>query len=191
MDNREPYEKIGSVQKGPASPVLRPLEGKAAATWTGGAYEEVREHGQGARTPLACLPSLLRRSSFGYEGRVSAGQLGPRGQTLVAQHAPALGPLLAPVVSIYQHAREAAKALEKTVNRQAQQDAVCQRLMPVPGVGPLVASTYVATIDDPTRFATSTQVPAYLGLVPRVHQSGETHYHGRFSKEGDKLLRWL
>ncbi len=36
---------------------------------TGGAYEGVREHGQGASTPLACLPSLLRRSSFGYEGR--------------------------------------------------------------------------------------------------------------------------
>jgi hypothetical protein len=54
-------KKYGSVQKGPSS--------KAAATWTGGAYGGVREHGQGARTPLACLPSLLRRSSFGYEGR--------------------------------------------------------------------------------------------------------------------------
>jgi transposase len=52
------------------------------------------------------------------------------------------------------------EAVEQTVNRQAQQDAVCQRLMPVPEVGPLVASTYVATIADPTRFATSTPVPA-------------------------------
>jgi transposase len=143
-----------------------------------------------AQAQAARIRGLLRAHGLKV-GRVSAGQLGPRVQTLVAQHAPALGPLLAPLVSIYQHAREAAKALEKTVKRQAQQDAVCQRLMPVPGVGPLVASTYVATIDDPTRFATSTQVPAYIGLVPRVHQSGETHYHGRISKEGDKLLRWL
>jgi transposase len=52
------------------------------------------------------------------------------------------------------------EAVGQTVNRQAQQDAVCQRLMPVPEVGPLVASTYVATIADPTRFATSTPVPA-------------------------------
>ena len=63
--------------------------------------------------------------------------------------------------------------------------------MQVPGVGPLVASTFVATLDDPTRFATSRQVAAYLGLVPRVYQSGTTNYHGRISKEGDKLLRWL
>jgi hypothetical protein len=57
----ESHTKKGSVQKDSS--------GKAAASWTGGAYEGVREHGQGARTPLACLPSLLRRSSFGYEGR--------------------------------------------------------------------------------------------------------------------------
>jgi hypothetical protein len=54
-------KKIRSVQKGPSSPVLRPLEGKAAATWTSGAYKLVREHGQGARTPLACLPKLKQR----------------------------------------------------------------------------------------------------------------------------------
>jgi hypothetical protein len=43
-------KKTGSVQKGPSS--------KAAAILTGGAYKLVREHGQGARTPLACLPKL-------------------------------------------------------------------------------------------------------------------------------------
>jgi hypothetical protein len=48
-------KKFGSVQKGSSSPVLRPLEGKAAATWTGGAYEGVRERGQGARTPLVAF----------------------------------------------------------------------------------------------------------------------------------------
>ncbi len=46
-------KKYGSVQKGPSS--------KAAASWRGGAYGGVREHGQGARTPLACLPKLRRR----------------------------------------------------------------------------------------------------------------------------------
>jgi hypothetical protein len=69
VGHREPYEKNKGVFKKHAlslaegaRPVLRPLEGKAAATWTG-------EHGQGVRMPLACLPSLLRRSRFGYEGR--------------------------------------------------------------------------------------------------------------------------
>jgi transposase len=123
-------------------------------------------------------------------GHVSASQLGPRAHEL-AQQVPALPAILAPLIRLYEHAREAATALKKTVTRQAQQSVVCQRLMQVPGVGPLVVSTFVATIDDPTRFKNSAHVPAYLGLVPRVHQSGETHYHGRISKEGDKLLRWL
>jgi len=41
-------KKYGGDQKYLGSPVLRPLEGKAAAAWMGGAYEGVREHGQGA-----------------------------------------------------------------------------------------------------------------------------------------------
>ena len=56
-------EKQWIVQKGPSSPALRPLEGKAAAAWTSGAYGGVREHGQGARTPLAAFfntPHWLR-----------------------------------------------------------------------------------------------------------------------------------
>jgi hypothetical protein len=76
VGHREPYEKNKGVFKKHAlslaegaRPVLRPLEGKAAATWTGERTREYGEHGQGVRTPLACLPSLLRRSSFGYEGR--------------------------------------------------------------------------------------------------------------------------
>jgi hypothetical protein len=62
-------KKFGSVQKacpesgrrGPSSPVLRPLEGKAPATWTGGAYEGVREHGQGATCLRACARSASAR----------------------------------------------------------------------------------------------------------------------------------
>jgi transposase len=54
-----------------------------------------------------------------------------------------------------------------------------------------VAAAYVATIDDPQRFAHSDQVADYVGLVPSVYQSGETEYRGRITKEGDALLRWL
>ena len=54
-----------------------------------------------------------------------------------------------------------------------------------------MSSAYVATIDDPKRFARTDQVPAYLGLVPSVSQSGETERRGRITKEGDHLLRWL
>ncbi len=143
-----------------------------------------------AKAQASRIRGLLRAHGIKV-GKVSAGQFVARVQALIAQRAPALASILAPLLMLYQQAQQAAQALAQVLTRQVRHDPVCQRLMQVPGVGPLVASTYVATIDDPRRFANSTQVAAYLGLVPRVHQSGETHYHGRISKEGDKLLRWL
>ena len=124
-------------------------------------------------------------------GAVSAGQFVATVQALVAEHVPALTTALEPLLLIDRQAHEGAKALARHVTKQVKQDPLCQRLMPVPGVGPLVAGTYVATLDDPTRFRTSTQVAAYLGLVARVYQSGAANYHGRIRKEGDKLRRWL
>jgi len=73
----------------------------------------------------------------------------------------------------------------------AKAEPLCQLLMSAPGVGPLTASAYVATIDDPHRFRRSEQVGAYVGIVPRIYQSGDTAYLGRITKEGDRLLRWL
>jgi len=60
-----------------------------------------------------------------------------------------------------------------------------------PGVGPAVATAFVATVDDPRRFRRGDQVAAYLGLVPGVHQSGEVELRSSITKEGDGLLRWL
>ena len=73
----------------------------------------------------------------------------------------------------------------------ARGDATCRRLMTVPGVGPITALTFVVTIDDAARFASSADVGAYLGLTPRRHQSGEVDRGGRISKCGDATLRAL
>jgi len=62
-------------------------------------------------------------------------------------------------------------------------------LMTVPGVGPITALAFIATIDDPTRFKQSRSVGAYLGLTPRRHASGEVDWNGRISKCGDTLVR--
>lgn len=61
--------------------------------------------------------------------------------------------------------------------------------MTVPGVGPLTALSFIATIDDPKRFKSFANVGAYLGLTPRRYQSGEIDRTGRISKRGDHLLR--
>jgi transposase len=61
--------------------------------------------------------------------------------------------------------------------------------MTVPGVGPLTALTFRATIDQPNRFRKSRDVGAHLGLTPRRYQSGETDVQGRISRCGDELAR--
>jgi transposase len=79
--------------------------------------------------------------------------------------------------------------LERVLLRAARDDVTCRRLMTVPGVGPITALAYQSTIEDPGRFGRARDVGAYVGLVPRRHQSGEVDRSGRISKQGDALLR--
>jgi transposase len=61
--------------------------------------------------------------------------------------------------------------------------------MTAPGVGPITALCFLATIDKPTRFKRSRSVGAYAGLTARRYASGEIDWTGRISKCGDKMLR--
>jgi transposase len=97
--------------------------------------------------------------------------------------------MLEPLVEVRQHALRAAERMRRRIVRETAQNTVTRGLMKVPGIGPLTASAYVATIDDPNRFRSSSQVSAYVGLVPSVAQSGELDLHGHITKEGDGLLR--
>ena len=71
----------------------------------------------------------------------------------------------------------------------ARHDAQVRRFMTVPGVGPITALCFKATIDDPARFTRSRSVGAYVGLTTRRHASGEIDWTGRISKCGDAMLR--
>ena len=91
---------------------------------------------------------------------------------------------------------EARKAIEKQVadldrkvHRLARHDVQVRRFMTVPGVGPITALCFKATINDPTRFKRSRSVGAYVGLTTRRHASGEIDWSGRISKCGDAMLR--
>lgn len=61
--------------------------------------------------------------------------------------------------------------------------------MTMPGIGPVTALTFRATVDDPIRFRKSRAVGAYLGLTPRRYQSGETDRVGRILRVGDGETR--
>ena len=79
--------------------------------------------------------------------------------------------------------------LDRKVHKLARHDAQVRRFMTVPGVGPITALCFKATIDDPTRFQRSRSVGAYIGLTTRRHASGEIDWSGRISKCGDAMLR--
>ena len=86
--------------------------------------------------------------------------------------------------------REIAR-LDKAVSARAKDDPAVRLLMTVPGVGPVTARAFAATIGDAGRFAKSRTVGAYIGLTSRRWQSGEMDYSGRISKHGDSMLRAL
>jgi transposase len=79
--------------------------------------------------------------------------------------------------------------LDRKVHKLARHDEHVRRFMTIPGVGPITALCFKATIDDPTRFKRSRSVGAYIGLTTRRHASGEIDWSGRISKCGDAMLR--
>ena len=115
----------------------------------------------------------------------------PAFQTLVAQSLDdeVLAPLLRPLVAVAEHLDRQVAALDKVIAARAKASAACKRLMQVPGVGPLVALTYAAGVDDPARFSSSRTVGAHFGLTPRRFQSGEMDWSGGISRAGDAGVR--
>ena len=83
------------------------------------------------------------------------------------------------------HIHEADCELE----REAKTSDVCRRLMTVPGVGPVTAIRFVATLDDATRFPTAHHVESYLGLVPGENSSSDRIRRTAITKAGSTALR--
>jgi transposase len=85
----------------------------------------------------------------------------------------------------------AVAAIDADIKKLTRASSACRRLMTIPGVGHLTALAFTAAVDDPERFRRSRDLGAYLGLVPRRHQSGEVDYTGSISKCGDRRMRTL
>jgi len=83
-------------------------------------------------------------------------------------------------------------AVERLIALEALRSPEARRLMTVPGVNVICAATFLAAIGDIRRFSTSRKLVAYLGLDPRVRQSGnEPARSGRISKQGSASARWV
>lgn len=99
--------------------------------------------------------------------------------------------IVEPLLDARRKLREHFATLHRKLLMIARDDEVCRLLMTIPGVGPVVAVAYTATIDIPQRFKNSKAVGPILGLTPVLNQSGESHRVGRVSLCGDGMMRTL
>src|SRR5205807_9072777 len=82
--------------------------------------------------------------------------------------------------------------IERELARQALDSEEIRRLMTVPGVSLVSAASFVAVVGDIHRFSSPKQLVSYVGLDPRVRQSGEAPArHGRISKQGSPAARHM
>jgi transposase len=107
----------------------------------------------------------------------------------LAENIPDLVVLVEPLLIVRRVLREQIGILHRRLLAIVRDDEVCRRLMTVPGVGPVVALTYRATVDVPARFRKSKAVGAVFGLTCSKYQSGEIDRNGRISRCGDEMMR--
>jgi transposase len=80
---------------------------------------------------------------------------------------------------------------DRRIRANARATDVGRRLMGIPGVGPVLASAFVATVPDPHAFRSGRSLAAWIGLVPRQNSSGGKERLGRITKQGNRYLRQL
>jgi len=109
----------------------------------------------------------------------------------LVENLPDLSMLVEPLLIVRRVLREQIGILHRRLLAIVRDDDVCRRLMTVPGVGPVVALTYRATVDVPARFRNSKAVGVVFGLTPAKYQSGESDRTGGISRCGDEMMRMM
>src|SRR5438046_6095535 len=127
--------------------------------------------------------------NFGLKvGMVGKAKFEARIKELV-EDIPDLVTLVEPLLIVRRALREQIVILHRRLLAIVRDDEVCRRLMTTPGVGPVVALTYCATVDVPARFRKSKAVGAVFGLTCSKYQYGEIGPIGRISRCGDEMMR--
>ena len=126
---------------------------------------------QGQRFLRAELPRILGTSS--------------------ADLSPNMTQIIEDLASDWRRLDERIDRLSAEIEALARQDAGCERLMSVPGVGPIISSAMVAAIGGGEIFSKGRDFAAWLGLVPRQISTGDRTILGKISKRGNRYLRVL
>jgi transposase len=126
---------------------------------------------QGQRYLRAALPGILA---------TPADLLSPRMVRIVAD-----------LAGDWRRLDERIEGLSAEIEVQAREDSGCERLMSVPGIGPIISSAMVAAIGTGEAFSKGRDFAAWLGLVPKQISTGDRTILGKISKRGNRYLRVL
>jgi transposase len=98
---------------------------------------------------------------------------------------------LAPILELLSALNGEICSADRRIEQLGKKDPVVKRLMTAPGIGPVTALSFVAALDEVTRFPGAHQVESYLGLVPSEYSSGDRKHRGRITKRGNARMRSL
>jgi transposase len=104
---------------------------------------------------------------------------------------PRMVSLIADLMQDWRRLDERIETVSTEIEALARQDESCQRLMTVPGVGPIISSAVVAAVGNGAGFKQGRDFGAWLGLVPKQESTGDRTILGKISKRGNKYLRTL
>lgn len=140
------------------------------------------------------IRAILTRQEIDWPGEqrgFTKAMLGKLAELCDAGAGEAWRAMLAAELAQYHTVTQTLREIETRLEQIAAEDERVALLRTIPGVGPRLAETVVAVIDDPARFKSGRQVGCYAGLTPRQHQSGSMDRQGRISGQGHALLRSL
>ena len=137
---------------------------------------------------ISLIGALVRQAGY----RVGSGGSEAFGARLARLALPAaLAAAVAPLARTLAYLRTELRALDAAVAAISVDDPIARRLQTVPGVGPVVAVTFRAFVDDVARFRSAAHVSAALGVVPREDSSADRRHRGHVTKAGPRELRSL
>ena len=137
---------------------------------------------------IALVRTLVRSEGL----RVRAGDADKFGTYVRALELPdELEATIQPLLAVWAQLTEQLAEIDAALVAKAAATPIVQRLTTAPGVGPVIATAFVATLDEAGRFGGAHQVESYLGLVPSENSSADRHRRGHITKAGNPRMRWL
>ena len=174
-------------------PTMRFVQGKSAEAQAAAVVFRTRDILVRQRTQLI---NALRGhlTEFGYVVRQGVVHVGKLVEIIgnPASDIPAEArPILVVIADSLKALQSQIALLDREIAARAKADPVAQRLLTVPGVGPVIATALVALAPAASTFRRGRDFAAWLGLVPRQHSSGGKERLGRTTKMGERSLRRL